>query len=306
MRTCLLFLLIIAWSQGSSQVKGYRIGKQPISGADESIQILIDEPKERSRSANSPIQFSGLITSTVGLGLDIYKSVVANEQQKYSANYSAALTGNNLMRITGNKAALNIDSIHILRTVVNPDLTGIVVSEIVLTPDIDPGTGLFRFQVARLNMIGSKAKIRKNGKFGKLLDLSIDIKLDAIWTEPNTSLKKDSIIGNAHSTQTNDSSFSYKSATLGSSSIIVTKIAPVGRNILREQFYSGWFQPLPFQAYDRAGGRNKSTVGNFTLTVNVKEINPYGLQGKIYSEILNGTSGDINALIKQLFPSSTK
>jgi hypothetical protein len=241
----------------------------------------------------------------------LVKVALSNQEQKYSANYMGTTTGANLMLkrpySKANTGLLNIDSIHVVRSIVQSDKTEIVVSEIVLIPEIDRTTNLFRFRLARLYMKGSKAKVRKKCSKGQLLDLSIDIKLDAIWqTALSTEPTDTSRTIRSNNKLSGDSSFTYKSATLGSSSIIITKVSPIGPNIIRDNFYSGWFQPLGSDAFKLGKTDEWIGAGNYTLTVTIKEANPYGLRPAKLSEFLNATSSDINSLIKQILPSANK
>ncbi|HVY75897.1 MAG TPA: hypothetical protein VG890_13755, partial [Puia sp.] len=83
-------------------------------------------------------------------------------------------------------------------------------------------------------------------------------------------------------------------------------IRPIGSNVLRSQFYSGWFQMLPSSPVKNAQMKNFKGLGNYTLTITVKEANPYGITSKQLSDFLNGASPDINNLIKQIFLTTSK
>jgi hypothetical protein len=309
-RTFTIICLLLLESQvGHAQTKAYRIGKPNISGVDESISIIIDTSKGISRGGSVGYVLPGLVGNIISTGIDLIKIALSNEEQKYTATYSGSITGSNLMRMLPNaketKAILNIDSIHIIRNIVMPDMTSQPVTEIVLVPEFDKATGLFRFKLARLFMEGSKAKIKKTGKKGKLVDLNIEIKLEAIWKELQITSKEDSEkLAAENDTSLKESTFNYKSATLGSSSIVVNKITPKGANIIRDNFYSGWFQLLPSSAFKAVNRDNKGDVGNYTLTISIKEANPYGVSAQKLTGFLNSGSTDISSIIKQLLPST--
>jgi hypothetical protein len=255
MRPFAMICLFVFGSQwGFAQVKAYRIGKPNITGVDESISITVDPAKDGTRGASIGYLLPGLVGNLVTTGLDLIKSALSNEEQKYTATYSGSTTGNDLMKVlpdsNGTRAILNMDSVHVIRKIVQSNLTSLLETEIVLVPEFDKATSLFRFKLSRLFMDGSKAKVKKLGKKGKVLDLNIEIKLDAIWKEPQTTSNGDSTKPRAEKGSSGkDSAFTYKSATLGSSSIMVNKIQPKGVNIIRDDFYSGWFQLLPSSAF---------------------------------------------------------
>lgn len=291
------------------QVKAYRIDKPIITGVDESISIVVDRPGPKIRGTNVGSLLPGLLGNIISTGIDLVKMALSNEEQKYTATYSGSATGNDLMIVSsdtdGIKGILNADSIHIIRTIVHNDMTTEKVCEIVLVPEADKGSGLYRFRVARINMEGSKAKIKKMGKNGKVLDLSIDIKLDAIWKEAVGSSNEDSTKTSPRNTASKkEMTFAYKSATLGSSSILVTRISPKGANILRDEFYSGWFQPLPSSAFAIPDKSKSRPVGNYTMTITVKEVNPYGLSSQKVASFLASSAADLESIIKQLLPGS--
>jgi len=304
-----LFFFLSANIVAQCQIKAYSLTSKNIEGSDETVQILID-PIARNTKGGNQISLVGVLANTLTAGINLIKISLSREEQKYTATYTSSLTGTNLMlKAPGSKnnsAILNIDSIHIIRSIIKSDLTSHKVTEIVLIPQFDYQTGLYRFRLSRLNMFGSKAKVKKLGHKGKLLDISIDIKLDAIWKEISSISKADtSHVAKANEKST-DTAFSYKTGTLGSSSILVTKISPVGVNIIRDDFYSGWFQPLPTEAFKIGDNKAWLEIGNYALSITVKEANPFAIEAKKLNDFLSGSSGDINTLIKQFLPNAGK
>jgi hypothetical protein len=84
----------------------------------------------------------------------------------------------------------------------------------ILVPAVEPHTGLFRFRVDSLIFPYSKAKIKKWGKYGKTIDVSIDIKLEAYWKEVVAGSS-----GNKKIVVSDTTGFTLKSGTLGESTI---------------------------------------------------------------------------------------
>ncbi len=282
-----------------------------IRSSDERVEINVIS-KKKVRSASSPISFPGVLGSVINLGVGAAKSILSSEEAKYTSTYSGSKSGKDLFvagpPLKGETADLNIYSIQIIRTLVFPDLTTQLASEVVLIPDVDPSTGLFRFKLQRLFLAASKAKIKKWGKVGKLLKMSIDIKIDVMYPELTNTSKPDSIISKskANSETHLDTSYSIKSTPLGESSIFVSGLKPEGPAIINGDHYSNWFQPIPKPVLKFGNPSNKGGVGNYQITIVVKEANPYGIKAKELSDFFNGSSADIETIIKQMLPTAAK
>ena len=301
-RNCLFilaaFLPATFFEPVAAQLKSYSLDSGLIKSSTERVEIFV-EPAAVTRSAGPAISLPGVLGSFLTFGVNGVKTVLSTEQEKYTASYTGMVTGTHLMEINTPSVFLNIEAVHITRTLLFPDLTEEMASEIVLVPQVDFESGLFRFLIKSINMTASKAKIKRNGKWGKTLDLSLNIKLESIWQENATQSKNDSA-------PKTDSSISYKSAVLGESTILIPGVKPNGPNAVRAQFYSGWFQMISSSAIKYAQMKNLTGIGNYTLTITVKEANPYGISSKKLSDFLNGTSPDINNLIKQILPAANK
>jgi hypothetical protein len=295
----------------NAQIKNYTSNRGIIKASDEQINIVVDTSKS-TRAPSGAISFPGVIGSVVSLGISAGKAILSAQDEKYTSTYSGTCSGEKLIVVpspyAGNQGFLNIDSVRIIRSMIFADLTNEVASEIVLVPIVQSSSGMFRFKIQRINLIASKAKIKKN-KSGQLLDLSITIKLEAIYQESSGTLKEDSSahnIGNNPSTSKDTNGFTFKTATLGESTIIVAALKPEGPAILQNDYFSNWFQPIPASAFKFANSKNKGGIGNFLISVTVKEANPSGISAKKLSDFFSATSPDINNLIKQFFPSTTK
>lgn len=270
----------------------------------ESIVVTVRKASdEKVRSSAPVLSLPGIVSNLLGVGIDIVKSVLTARQAKYAASYSTTKTENGLLFLrsegNSNSAALNIASIDIRRITDN-----VTASEIILSPRLEAQAGLFRLKVDSIQVLYSKAKIRQTGMKGKTLDLSITIKLDAIWKEAATTVSE---IGKSDTNAAKHISlkalaYTLKSATLGESTIVIPSIRPGKPAVLEQEYLSGWYQLIPQQAIQFADGNSDWKTGWYTMTVTVKEANPYALNSKDLSDFLNSNSSDILNLLKQFLP----
>jgi hypothetical protein len=179
--------------------------------------------------------------------------------------------------------------------------------EIKLVPVVDANSGLFRLKVQELHFPFSKAKIKRLGRYGKTVDLNIDIKLEAIWKESaaNATGGKKSNLGGSETDNTDSSNgYSLKTATLGESSITISSITPSANVPLlpSEPYLSAWFEPLPSTALKFMTAESDWAAGWYTITITVKEVNPFGITSKQRADFFSASSGDLSSFMKQLIP----
>jgi len=292
----LFMLLWMVFPQRNlAQLISYKNDGSRVKSAKETILVNIHPPKRDNtfRAGATPISLPTLLPGIIGAGFSIAKTLLSEQQEKYTATYSGSQTGIGLLILpdTVNKqsAAINIETIDIARILDRDDTA----MQVTFVPVAEPHTGLFRFQVQTLRLSYAKAKIKKLGKYGKTIDLSLDIKLEAYWKEPAT--------GAAGST----AGFVLKSGSLGESSILIPGIAPDSTKgfYLEKPYYSGWFQTLPTTALSFANIESDYKTGWYTLTITIKEANPYGINSKQRSDFFSATSGDLSTLLKSFVPS---
>jgi hypothetical protein len=299
-----LFLLLgtLFTASCQAQLVSYKKDGARIRYGKETTLITVHpETRDKNfRSTATPISLPSVLPGIIGAGFSITKTLLAQQQEKYTATYNASQTGIGLVLLTDTanvqSAAINIKTIDIAR-VMNRDETAM---QVTLRPVPEPHTGLFRFQVDTLRFHYAKAKIKKWGRYGKTIDISVDVKLEAYWKEPATGASN----GNK-SAKTDTSGFVLKSGSLGESTILIAGITPTDQDevYLDKPYYSGWFQTLPATALSFATVESDWKTGWYTLTVTIKEANPYGITSKQYSDFFSAASTDLSTLIKSFVPS---
>jgi len=293
----LFTLLLFAFNITSfTQLANYtpQGSKSNISG--EKIIITINKQSDQiNRSPLAPLSLPDILTNFVSLGVNTVKTIISHQQEKYTAIYASNTSDNGLIYIPDpsrpKAAALNIHSIEVRR--MTDDAT--IATEIVIKPEVEPQSGLFRLKVSELNMPFTKAKIKKAGHQGKTIDVSISIKIDAMWKE---SGNKSGVV------DSND--YTIKTATLGDYNILVPGIKPGKSVVLTQNYFSGWYQLIPRDAMKFATEESGWKTGWYTVTINVKEANPFALSSKQLSDFLNPTSSDISTFLKSFIPANAK
>ncbi|MBS1662039.1 MAG: hypothetical protein JST68_13430 [Bacteroidetes bacterium] len=299
----LLFILIIVASRPShAQLISYNKDGNRIKYGKESTTITIQAAQTpvNVRSTATPLSLPSLLPGVIGAGFSIAKVLIAQQQEKYTATYAASKTGIGLLFLTDTaslqSAALNIKIVEIERLMD----AGKTAMRMTLVPAVEPHTGLFRFRVDSLFFPYSKAKIKKWGKYGKTVDISVDIKLEAYYKEIASGSS-----GNRKNPVSDTVGFTLKNSVLGESTILLSGIAPTYQETvaLDNSHYSGWFQTLPTTAIPFANVESDWKTGWYTLTITVKEANPYGITSKQRSDFFSATSGDLSTLLKSFVPS---
>jgi hypothetical protein len=288
--------LVSIHPSATAQLVKYSPKGEKINITSDRLFIYVDpDTGKHTMSGAGPLSLPNIMGSFLTGTFTIMKALVSSEQEKYSASYTQAKTERGLIYLfkpgNRNTAALNISSITIDRITDIYDTA----LEIVLVPIPDAQSGLFRLVVTQFYEPFAKAKIKRGGKLGKTLDLSVDIKLDAIWKEPG--VKPDS------------QNVSLKTGSLGESTVILPGISPGKRYSFKKedaQYESGWYQTLPSTALIFATENTNWTTGWYTLTVTIKEANPYAYNSKQLSDFLNSSAGDISNFLKQFIPASGK
>jgi hypothetical protein len=297
-----LLLLFLASKASHAQLISYtKDGNRVKYGKETTVITIRPQPRNTSvRSSATPLSLPTILPGIIGAGFSIAKTILAQQQEKYTATYNGSQTGIGLLFLTDTanvqSAALTIKAVDIARIMDRDDTA----MRMTLVPAVEPHTGLFRFKVETLRFPYSKAKIKKWGKHGKTIDMSVDIKLEAYWKEPTQTSP-----GNKKNTDTVTTGFALKSGTLGESTILLPGIAPTKQNevYLDKPYYSGWFQTLPATAMQFADIKSDWKTGWYTLTITVKEANPYGITSKQRADFFSATSSDLSTLLKSFVPS---
>lgn len=305
--------LCISLQSTSAQITSYNSKGNKISSSSENILIVVNKPAELARGGMPAISLPGVATNIVSVALEIGKTIASNQEAKYAASYSATTSETDLLALRNpqkpSSVFLNIDSINIIREIVSNASLAETACDIVLVPKIQSTSGLFRFKVERLFIPYTKAKIKRFGRGGKMIDLSITIKLDALWQEPTSekisdSSKQTKAIPSSRSP--NDSSYQIKTAALGESTIFISSVIPGGNFPLERDIYSGWFQLIPNTSLKYSNPENNYKVGEYSLSITVNEVNPYESRAKDFVTLANAATPDINTAIKQILSPTAK
>lgn len=296
----------------SAQLMNYDNNGERVEAAGEKVSMIIEKKADHGNKALvGPISFSGIIGGVIGLSIDITKSILNADEQKYTGTYTATKSENQLIYFhkdgDATTADLNIQRLIVTRSFLNLKGDSVMACQFYLSTNMPDNSGLFRFKLDSLNLQFAKAKIKKVGSGGKRIDLSITIKLDALWQDG--AIKDTTPASHATSIQTQttaETSSIMKTATLGETTIFVSSISPEGKIRIANDCYSGWYQLLPVTALKYANAENKWKVGNYVVTVTVKEANPYGLKAKDMADFFNTTGTDLGSFLKQFFPDPSK
>ncbi len=230
-------------------------------------------PGPLSYSMLAPVAV-GVLNAGIGLGVDLLDKSLSRRAEKFASQYEGKLVGDDFF---SNGGGVTATSLHIARIA---KLKGgdreLVMSH--LDFQVEQGANAFRFRLDSCLLTRSKAKVKKLGQLGKTVDLNIQIQIDAIWTESDK----------AKST--------IKSGTLGSASLTVPNVV-LGTSFPTTSLppmYSDWIPFFPANATDI----------RYTLSVVVKEANPYGLKAKEQSAYFSTAGNGLTKLLQSLLKDS--
>lgn len=283
-----------------AQIVNYdHLGKK-FNATTEKVILLVDTVNiaNKTRGATPSISLPGIVGSVFSLVIDATKTILTSQEAKYTATYSATVSEKGLIKKKPDQSSpiLNISGIHLLRITTDKNGFKDTSTRLTLVPVTEGKSGLFRFKVDSLDMKYSKAKIKRWGRRGKTLDISISLKLDAIWTDATTPTAG----------HLSDTTSQIKTQTLGESSILIQAVEPTNKADIDKDLYSGWFQLPPQSALKFATIDNNYSVGFYNLTVTIKEANAYGIDSKQLADFLGATSSDMSNVLKQLVPTLSK
>ena len=307
-----IILPFFLYSSAFAQLVNYQPNGKSVTADSERISIVIYRPDSTSfRAASANIALPGVVGSLVSLGLNLVKTALTNQEEKYTASYSAALSERALLRLQNannpNTAQLNIDSIGIYRLVALTGGKKDTALAIILQPEVEHFSGVFRLKVVAVQTRFAKAKIRRIGTGGKSIDLNLSVKLDALWQEPATGVPASGTNGKSDSAPTPRSGYTIKTATLGDASLVIAGIRPGRFYELRTAGYAtNWFQLPPQMAMASANQDNHYTAGYYNLTVTIKEVNPCGVNSKKIADFFSSGSSDILTAVKSILPQTGK
>lgn len=307
MKYVVLMLALAMLVPVHGQLRNYDSSGKPEKPFDERVTIeFVNAPEPENLEAAGIVMTA--VTTAVGIGVNAVKTYLTKRQESYTATYSSKKTGIGLM-INNQKVALQ-DVIIKRETKADESSPFVAVSTIKLS--LEQNGAVFRFKTSEIDVKKAKARIRKSKKSGQTIDLNIDLKLDAIWKDfkieevkpkaDSTKKTETPVSGNTQrpKKEAPKVTFSLQNAALGESSITITGVKPGVKN--NELFYSDWFQILP-NVPDELPRSERINRGWYTLTVTVKEANPYGLTSKKISEFFGENSEGITNLITGFLPS---
>ena len=248
--------------------------------AAEKIEISLDKTGTEKNFA--PILATAL-GSLVGIGVNAVQAHLTAKQESYATTYSSSVSDKDLIV---DNAHLNLKKITITRKTKesnNNEFTPVST----VTLGLEQDGAMFRMRPEIIKFDKSKARIRKAGKTGKTIDVNITIKVDAIWRE----FDNDRV--------------TLESGTLGESSITLAGISPGKEiNIADYKEYTDWFKVIP-PAPEKAAAETRGR-GWYSITITVKEVNPYGVTSKKRAEFFKENSDGITTLLQGLIPEGDK
>jgi hypothetical protein len=224
----------------------------------------------------------GAIEAGVGVGLDVTQAALTKREEGFTATYTSMYTDSSFLY----NNQFHLDELKFYRLfTTEKDAKKKIASEITLK--FKPSNNLFRLKLESLLLNYSKARIKKCGKSGRTIDISIGIEINGIWTDYKGSTS------------------SLKSATLGASSIIIPGIKPGGKEYDFSQtnsnnLYSDWYQMIPFAPEKTPESRNSR--GYYTITITIREANAAAIGSNNLVTFLNSNSSDISKFIKSFLP----
>jgi|GEM_PF-3592573 hypothetical protein len=305
------FCMALGCSASAQQINYTPDGKSFQADSERTFLVIFRPDSISTRAAGSNIALPGLLGSVASIGLNLIKTALTNQEEKYTASYSATLSEKSLLRLQNPKnsatAQLNVDSIGIYRLIVLPSGERDTAFRLILAPETEHFAGLFRLNVQSVWVQYAKAKVKRLGNHGKSLDLSVSFKLDALWQEAATTENSAAHGTIADSVHISRSTYTIKTATLGDASLLLPGIRP-GRYVdLRTAgFKTSWFQLPPLTAMAFANEENHYTAVYFNVSATIKEANPYGVNSKKLADFLSSNSSDILSTIKSLLPQAPK
>jgi hypothetical protein len=282
-----------------------------------SEKIVVSVKKLHVKEAAAPSFLLSNASSLVGLGIGLVKTALDKRSQSFTATYSGTLTDESLTFF--DDSTFTPFSLKVLRNTSEkegetPDYSA---SMIALSVSKEENDGVFRFRLDSIALTRAKARITKSlHSAGKTVAINIDIKIKVLYRD---EVKADTVSGKASDDSTDKrakptevktaTSYTLKSATLGESSITVSSIRPgsTTKDFSTEtdnSFYSDWFQLIP--APQQTKDAKKLTAGKrynrcwTTITVTVKEANPYGVEAGKISDFFSSNSSDVTSFLNAL------
>ncbi len=274
------------------------------------------------RNAAAPSFLLSNVSSLVGLGVGLVKMALDKRAQSFTATYSGALTDESVTFFDDSSFAPFTLKIERLTSEMEGEEPVYRASMIALSVEKEDNDGVFRFRLDSIALTDAKARITKSMHAkGKTVDLNVAVQVKVLYRD---EVKADTLSGKATVDSTNKNSrqpelkmatsYTLKSATLGASSITVAGIRPgTTRDFsgqLDNALYSDWFQMIP--ATQQTKDAKKLTAGKrynrcwTTITVTVKEANPYGVRAGQLSDFFSSNSSGVAAVLNALISEGKK
>jgi hypothetical protein len=286
-----------------------------------SEKVVVTVKKLPVRNAAAPSFLLSNASSLVGLGIGLVKTALDKRSQSFTASYSGMLTDETLTFFddsTFSPFSLKVERNTGEKEGENPDFRAAMIALSVSKEDND---GVFRFRLDSIALTRAKARITKSlHSTGKTVDININVKIKVLYRD---EVKADTVSGKASADSADKrvrqaevktaTSYTLKSATLGESSITVNGIHPgTTKDFSKEtdnSFYSDWFQLIP--AVQQTKDAKKLTAGKrytrcwTTITVTVKEANPYGVEAGKISDYFSNSNSEIASFLNALIPGNS-
>ncbi len=292
MKSHLLFTaLLFGAFTGYSQLTNFDADGKKTKIDAEKIVILVETKEESDQAAPA---FVTVLSSLIGVGTGAIQAHLSSKQESYTATYTGRISGKNFMVKNSILTISGLKIIRLTKTGNNAFDTSAIIKLKVIQDD-----PVFKFETESINITKSKARIKKGGKNGKTIDLNIDIKVDASWRKYEMEEKEE---GEKKEKVKKIKSATLESGTLGQSSITLTGIKP--GQIENEKISSEWFKMVPQDAANiPAETRGR---GWYTITVTVKEANPYGVTSKKIAEFFKESNEAITGFLQSLVPEKSE
>lgn len=283
-KATLLLMGLTFWiSFANAQINNYDANGKKTKAISEKIVLNVSP---RPGTLPNAGVIPGIITGLLGATGDVLKTILSNRDASFTATYTGKYTGNNFL----NSDNFNLGTLTISRfTSDDGSVPSNLQAQYVL--EFIPDNGVFRLHITQIVFNSAKARIKKGGKNGNNVDVSLDIQISAQYKGVN----KD-----------DPQSYSLQNVNLGESTIVIPGLKPTGAitvNSTDNSLYSNWYQSIP-AAPAAMLSEHRGDRGWYSITVTVKEANSSALSSNKVSSFLESNSGDISTVLKALVPAS--
>jgi hypothetical protein len=303
MKKVILVLLMLSSVTSFGQLKDFDKDGKRAKIAEEKITISVAAPPIKVAALSAATIGTALITTGVGFA----KTALEKREASFTATYASNYTGERFFVSN----SLQIGDVTILRqTKADGTAAFTTASKIVLETQQSTLGNVFRFKLKEVDLDYAKARIKKRGKTGKAVDISVTIQLTGLWNDYEFD----------EDHREKPAKVTIKSAVLGESTIILQNVKPGTPQTFNaantdNYLYSDFFQMIPptpiAPAIPAAAGAAAVPAtpiaaelnrGWYVLKITVKEANPVGMNSNKLSNYLIANSESITNLLNAFIP----